>query len=226
MRDVALLAMVSLVACSAEGNRNVDSNRMGKDSFLRATSAFHAPSSQAGLLALTAGELRFTACGARDAGTRVRDVRDSEGVTLVRSFRGGDGSIPVMLRLEGDSIAEIRYASPEESCDRLPPDGEIEARGNEPFWAVQVDADSARLRVPLMPDGVVFTHGAWRRLADSAWAYEARRGEGNTSEFLELQLTETRCFDSMSGARYSFKAALVREGNPATGCAVEGRRAR
>ena len=177
------------------------------------------------MLAIAAGELRFTPCGRRDAAIRVRDLPDSEGVTLVRSFRGGDGAIAVMLRLTGDSIAEVRYASPEESCDRLPADGELVARGNEPFWSVEVDADSARLRVPLMPDGVVFSYGAWRRLADSAWAYEARRGEGTAVEFLELHLTEARCFDSMSGARYPFKAALVREGNPATGCAVEGRRA-
>ena len=149
---------------------------------------------------------------------------NGEGAALVRALRGRDGELSVLVRLNGERVEEIRYAAQEgPGCARLPSPNVVEARGNEPFWSIEVYGDSARLRVPLVPGGVVFTRGAWRRLAGGQWAYEARRGQSGREEFLLLQLTESRCVDSMSGARYPFRAALIRDGEPATGCAVEGR---
>jgi uncharacterized membrane protein len=154
----------------------------------------------------------------------LRDLPNGEGAALVREFRGGDGEVPVLLRVSEARLIDIRYAAPEgPDCTRLPPPGVVEARGNEPFWSVEVYGDSARLRVPLTPGGVVFNRGTWRRLTGGQWAFEARRGQTGSEEFLELELTESHCADSMSGARYPFRAALIRDGDPARGCAVEGR---
>jgi uncharacterized membrane protein len=132
-----------------------------------------------------------------------------------------------VVQVDQQQLLSIRYAAPEgPDCARLQSSAVVDARGNEPFWAVEIYEDSARLRVPLSPGGVVFRRGAWRRLSSGEWVFDARRGASGREEVLVVALTESRCIDTMSGARYPFRAALIREGDPARGCAVEGRSAR
>jgi uncharacterized membrane protein len=185
------------------------------------------PPSRAGHLLLADGALTFIPCDAVDQRVRLVDTPDGEGATVVTGFHGGVEGVPVLLRLDGERLVDIRYAAPEgPGCSGLPSRVVVDARGNEPFWSLQVFGDSARMRVPLALGGYSFTHGAWRHLSSGDWAFEASRTENGREEFLVLHLTEVRCTDSMSGARYPFRAELVREGDPAMGCAVEGRLAR
>ncbi len=185
------------------------------------------PPSKAGHLLLADGALTFIPCDAVDQRVRLVDTPDREGATVVSGFQGGADGVPVLLRLDGERLVDIRYAAPEgPGCSQLLQSVVVEARGNEPFWSLQVFGDSARMRVPLAVGGFLFTRGAWRHLSSGDWAYEASRTENGREEFLVLHLTEVRCTDSMSGALYPLRAELVREGQPAMGCAVEGRLAK
>ena len=214
----------AVVACSGREPRATSrsSQPAGDSGAASSRVTLQVPASQAGRLVLAASELSFIPCGS-DARIRLQDMPNGDGAALVREFRGGNGEIPALVRMSESRLVEIRFAAPEgPDCGRLAAPVVVEARGNEPFWSVEVYGDSARLRVPLTPGGMVFNRGSWRQLTGGQWAYEARRGQSGSEEFLVLELTETPCSDSMSGARYAFRAALIRDGNPARGCAVEG----
>jgi uncharacterized membrane protein len=132
----------------------------------------------------------------------------------------------VLVRLDRDRLQEIRYAGAEGSrCDQLPPEGELQARGNEPFWMIRAEGTRARVHTPEEPDGAAYGDGTWTRADGLRWRYEARRTRADRLEHLTLELTEERCVDSMSGARYPFRAVLTRDGNRMEGCALEGRQA-
>lgn len=186
--------------------------------------AFRIPPSSPGRLALAAGRLRFIPCGQDGEGQPVEDLASNEGKTLLREFGAGENGIAVMVRLDGNQVQQIRYAGPEgPGCDRLPPEGDVEARGNEPFWMVRVDGGEATVRTPQAPEGVRYTDGRWAHLNGAQWRYEAQRALGEGAKPLTLELSEERCIDSMSGARYPFRAILTRDGARMEGCALEGR---
>ncbi len=177
-------------------------------------------------MVLAAGKLRFFACGARGDGILLEDLPSREVEALVRQLGAGESGISVLVRIDGDRLEEIRYGGLEgPGCDRLPPDGEVEARGNEPFWTLNVDGAVALLRTPGEPEGLKYGHGTWSR-SDGWWRYQSWRKDETRVEFLTLDLMEQRCTDSMSGAWYPFRAALIRDGNRMEGCALEGRRSR
>jgi putative lipoprotein len=194
------------------------------DSASLSSQSFRTAPSESGRLAAAGDRLRFFGCGQQGDGILVDDLANGEGEALLRELGAGGTRITVLLRLDGNRIREIRYAGLEgPGCDRLPPDGELEARGNEPFWHVRVDGTQARLTTPEMRGGVEYSHGKWSR-PDAGWRFEALRTDPTGgSDQLVLELTEERCTDSMSGARYPFKAVLARGGKRAEGCALEGR---
>ncbi len=189
--------------------------------------AFRAPVSRSGRLVLAAGKLRFIACGEASEGIPAEDLPKGDGRALVRELGAGENGMAVLVRLDRGRLQEIRYAGPEGSrCDQLPPEGEVEARGNEPFWMIRVEGTRARVHTPEEPDGVAYDDGTFTRADGERWRYEARRTTAIRVEHLTLEVTEERCVDTMSGARYPFHAVLIRDGNRMEGCALEGRRAR
>lgn len=189
-----------------------------------ASTTFHVSPSQSGRLALEEDELRFRACGEAGAGTVVEDVESGDGSRLLRELGAGPEGIAVLVRLRGSGLQEIRYAGVEgPDCSRLPPGSQVEARGNEPFWFVRVEGDTAQLVTPEIPDGLDFGGGGWRRPGENRWRYEAERVQDGNGELLILELNETPCADSMSGARYPFRATVYRNGERLEGCALEGR---
>lgn len=186
------------------------------------SAAFRVPPSQAGRLALEEDELRFRACGEAGAGAIVEDVESGDGRRLLRALGTESNGIAVLVRLRGNQLQEIRYAGPEvPDCSRLPPRSQVEARGNEPFWFVRVEDDTAQLVTPEIPDGLDYGSGMWRQ-PGNLWQYEAERAQDGDGESLILELTEAPCADSMSGARYPFRAAVYRNGERLEGCALEG----
>jgi uncharacterized membrane protein len=188
-------------------------------------SAFRVPPSQSGILAAAGDRLRFVACGQEGDGVPLDDLAGGEGQALVREL-GGSGRVIVMVRIEGTRLADIRYAGGEgPGCDRLPPEGDVEAQGTEPFWHLQVNGQRATVTTPETPEGTVYDGGRWLQPDGTSRRYEARREENGRAVTLTLELTEERCADAMSGARFPFKA-LVRTGeSQVTGCALEGRNA-
>ena len=95
------------------------------------------------------------------------------------------------------------------------------ARGNEPFWAVLFDSagDGATFRTPELPDGIRYREGRWKRVGTNAeWVYKARR-ERAEGLWLELEITEAPCTDSMSGESFPYKAVVTFEDRRMEGCA-------
>ena len=93
------------------------------------------------------------------------------------------------------------------------------ARGNEPFWAVSLTGDEATFRTPDLPDGINYREGRWKRSGTSGvWVYRARR-ERAEGLWLELEITEAPCTDSMSGEAFPYKAAVTLEDRHMEGCA-------
>ena len=93
------------------------------------------------------------------------------------------------------------------------------ARGNEPFWAVSVDGSVARVRTPDLPDGIAYYAGRWKRDSTGAgWVYRARR-ERAEGLWLTLEISQTPCTDTMSGAESPFRAVLTYDDRRVEGCA-------
>lgn len=80
---------------------------------------------------------------------------------------GAQSSVTAIVRRENRRLVEIRYAGAEgPSCDELPPGGELVARGNRPFWHVQVRGHQATVTMPEALDGIVYREGRWSRTED------------------------------------------------------------
>lgn len=93
------------------------------------------------------------------------------------------------------------------------------ARGNEPFWAVTFNGEGATFRTPDLPDGIGYREGRWKRKGTAAeWTYKARR-ERAEGLWLELEITEAPCTDSMSGEAFPYKATVTFEDKRMEGCA-------
>jgi uncharacterized membrane protein len=73
---------------------------------------------------------------------------------------------------------------------------------------------------PELPDGREYRHGTWKKIEAHRWQYRAEREDQRA--FLLLELDGTGCTDSMSGARFPFRAIVLRDGHRLEGCALEG----
>lgn len=93
------------------------------------------------------------------------------------------------------------------------------ARGNEPFWAVTFEGEQATFRTPDLPDGINYREGRWKRKGTAAaWTFRARR-ERAEGLWLQLEITEAPCTDSMSGEAFPYKATVTFEDKRMEGCA-------
>jgi uncharacterized membrane protein len=181
------------------------------------------PDGATGDLLLADDELAFRACDA-DEPLRVEDHTGRDLRRVIEDLGYGSGTVRVHLVLDGARVTELRVAVPESGvpCAELLPAGEVQARGNEPFWNVTVNGAEARWRSPEELDGEAFDEGSWRQ-DDDAWRYEARRDHADGVEYLVVVLREEPCRDSMSGAHYPFRAEAERGGDRFEGCGLEGR---
>ncbi|TVP75961.1 MAG: hypothetical protein EA352_06850 [Gemmatimonadales bacterium] len=167
----------------------------------------------------------FEACGEDGQGTgQVETLEDRSGedlAGLVRDLGYGDRQVQVHAVVEDGALLEIRVAVPEApACDRILPDGEVQGRGNEPFWSLKVTDGALVFRSPEELDGVRYEDGRWVPVEeagseDGPWRFEA--------DGAWLELRAERCFDTMSGAWYPFTARGERGGTEYRGCGLEGR---
>jgi uncharacterized membrane protein len=187
------------------------------------SAAFLVPHAELGQLSALGARLEFRSCVAGSPAKEVTDLPSADAKTLIRDLGGGK-PIPVLVRLDGQRVREIRYAGPSEvRCDKVLSEGELEAKGNEPFWSADVDHGEVVVRTPEQQAGVRYGNGFWTRPGPDHWIFQASRQDQGQVARLKLEITETLCFDSMSGARYPFRAVLDRDGARVTGCALEGR---
>ncbi len=173
------------------------------------------PMGVSGILQLEEGEIRFQPCDA-DAFRTLEDGTGGDFATIPERLETGGGPVYAHLVLDGDRALEIRSAFPEGwGCPDVLPDTELQARGNEPFWGIDIDGDRALYRTPEDIDGTPFHDGRWSE-TDDGWRFEA-------GPDLVVRITSERCYDTMSGAWYPFAATATVGETEYVGCALEGR---
>lgn len=180
------------------------------------------PQGESGTLAIAAdGTLRFRPCDAAQ-GSAVEDGTGEDLRQIVEELAPGTDSVNAHLVREGERVTELRVAAPEvRSCAEILPGAELEARGNEPFWNVQVTGTRALFRSPEELAGVEYEQGEWQPI-DDGWRFQASPVGAPGARPLTLEVRLGRCSDTMSGARYPFLAVLERDELTAEGCAFEG----
>ncbi len=87
------------------------------------------------------------------------------------------------------------------------------ARGNEPFWAVEVDGATLTWKTPEMPDGRKLV--AERSAHGNGVSFAGTDGDRNFS----LDINRAQCTDSMSGQEFEYTAAWNHGSERMTGCA-------
>lgn len=102
-------------------------------------------------------------------------------------------------------------------CEQPEPDYVVSARGNEPFWSVQVTADAAIWRQPQDPQEIQLGH-LESQDAEGTVSYRASSAQHK----LELYIDAQSCSDSMSGEFFAFAARGTLDGKPFKGCARVG----
>jgi uncharacterized membrane protein len=219
---VLLLWALVLAACG-EDREPPEAERAADEATVAQTPISGFPEGVTGELEFRDGDLTFRACE-EESGIPVTDGTGEDLEAMVEELGHGEGRVTAHIVLEGGVVQELRVASPEvPSCLELLPEAELRARGNEPFWLVDVDGEVATFRSPDELEGVRYDEGSWQATT-GGWRFEALRHGVDGVAYLILDVEESRCRDTMSGAWFPYAASLRVGGEPATGCASEGRR--
>jgi uncharacterized membrane protein len=121
-------------------------------------------------------------------------------------------------------LEEVLYATPpaeSAACKTPAPTYVVAARGNEPFWAVEVTAEKMIWRQPSDPNsstGELVIDSPQSQDTEGTVGYTGSSG-GHT---LELFVEAEPCRDSMSGAFFAYSARAVFDGKELKGCARIG----
>jgi uncharacterized membrane protein len=91
------------------------------------------------------------------------------------------------------------------------------ASGNEPFWNLQIREDGMSMRLMGSPDEIVFP-APGKQVQPTLVTYESE----NAQSRIQVVLERRRCLDTMSGARYAWKAQVDIDSRRLAGCAAEG----
>jgi putative lipoprotein len=181
------------------------------------------------------GGIVFEPCG---DGAPEHWVVDQTGGALVAQLRNlaadGRGRVYAEVRAEeqpaipegpgrsyGQSLAlfEVRHLAPESrGCDDALDGFAFQARGNEPFWSLEVGRDGATLSRPDADDVTWNAPGVPEPSAAGAFTYSLSQG----ARTVQLILEPEPCTDSMSGAYFFFTARVAIDGETLRGCAREG----
>lgn len=101
-------------------------------------------------------------------------------------------------------------AEPAPSPQPIGFEGDFNALGTEPFWAVEVRTSGLKLSRPGVADVVTANPGPKVEGAKAVWA-----GEG-----LVLTLKQGQCSDGMSDRTYAYAAQVMLAGTTMKGCAA------
>ena len=188
-----------------------------------ASKGFEMPEATAGHLSLADAEVFFLPCGSTGAPKKIDDATGGEAMKLLRAAKDRAGGLVSLVRLDGNRLVQVRHASAERmTCKDVPSKATVDARGNEPFWAVRIEGDLATYRTPSNIEGVVYQGGQWTHPDSTHWRFVAQRsGEGNKEIVVEFK--ESRCADTMADAVFPFEVTVTRGDSVDMGCGVEGR---
>lgn len=117
-------------------------------------------------------------------------------------------------------LEELLYAgvvSEGGGCAAAVPAYRVLARGNEPFWSVEIDSDQLLLREV---DAAAATRFSVQETQDAEGSVTYRGASGNKT--LEITVTNNSCSDSMSGEYFAYAADLKLDGRTLRGCARVG----
>ncbi len=121
-------------------------------------------------------------------------------------------SDPVQPATAPDAADAMEAATPPATDDALAGD-RFRARGNEPFWAIDVEDDVLHFVTPEMPEGRTLQGERIAHVQGVAFS-----GEDEGRPF-NLDITHTACTDSMSGEAFEFTATWDYAGQRMHGCA-------
>jgi putative lipoprotein len=178
----------------------------------------------------------FTECGSRREGW-VLDRTDGDLVQVYRSLirepygplfvevRGRWGRPPAEgFGAEFDEqleLLELRRAAREgPGCEQDLAGIDYVARGNEPFWQVEIRSTGMLLSVLGRFDRLEFPSPT-RTSTPGAETFAAER-DGESPQRIEVRITERRCIDSMSGSVFAYAATARVDGTTLAGCAQAG----
>ena len=191
-----------------------------------------------GIVTLLPGHSSFLPCGEQG---ELLVIDQTDGV-LARTFAseraGGDGDQPLKLYIEayGERSAdrppeggfagtfileEALYAAPDgqtQGCDAPVQDYIVAARGNEPFWAVEVTDAALLWRQPEEPKEISIAAPQTQN-AEGEVSYTA----ANEDHKIDLLIEARPCIDDMSGEYFAYSARATLDGNHYSGCARVGR---
>lgn len=117
-------------------------------------------------------------------------------------------------------LEEVLYAglqSEVKGCDAPAPKYIVTARGNEPFWAVEVNEAQIVWRQPEDPQEIPLGPPQMQD-AEGAVHYHASAN----GHQVELLIDAQQCRDSMSGEFFAYAAKALLDGKELTGCARVG----
>jgi uncharacterized membrane protein len=103
-------------------------------------------------------------------------------------------------------------------CEKPAPSYIVHARGNEPFWALQVNEDGMVWKQPEAPQEIKLGE-LQSQDAEGTVSYRASTG-GHSAELL---VDSQACRDSVSGEYFAFAARAVFDGKEFKGCAHVGK---
>jgi putative lipoprotein len=121
------------------------------------------------------------------------------------------------------TVLELRHAALEgPGCNENLQGLDFRARGNEPFWGVEIGtggivfSDFGRsLKLTFPYAAPAESPGRWRYASTTASDGEHR---------IVIDIERDSCMDSMSGAFFTYSAAVEVDGSPYVGCAMQGLR--
>jgi uncharacterized membrane protein len=118
-------------------------------------------------------------------------------------------------------LEEALYAAPDgqtRGCDAPAQDYIVAARGNEPFWSIEVTDAALLWKQPEEPKEISI---AAPQMQDSegAVSYAA----ANDAHKIEVLIDAQSCRDDMSGEYFAYAARASLDGKQFTGCARVGR---
>ena len=119
------------------------------------------------------------------------------------------------------TVLQLRRASLEgPGCDEDLRTTEFRARGNEPFWDIDISKRGIVFSDFGRSQKLVFPY-VEASVSSGRWHYVSTT-QGAESHRIEIAINEQSCADNMSGAYFSFVAKVKLDGRTYSGCATEG----